>query len=444
MTGGQWMETQWDGLVGPTHHYAGLSHGNVASQAHALSVSHPRQAALQGLEKMRLVAEMGIPQYIVPPHVRPNLPFLGAIGFTGTPQQQLVDAAHVDNKILSAAWSASCMWTANMATVTPALDSEDGRLHVTPANLCSTLHRPQEAAENYAFLRKALGKVADVHAPLPACAPLADEGAANHMRLCGEHGQAGVEVWVYGKAMRHAAQEQVMPQRYPARQTLEACEALARLHHVPASRAVFVKQSAQAIDAGVFHNDVIAMSNCNVLIYHEKAFDDTEQFLQELREKLAPVELYARCITETELPLEDAVKSYFFNSQLLSLPEGGMAVVAPSDCLENPFAKAVFDSLLADNVCPITAVHYPPLRESMKNGGGPACLRLRIVMDEAMRARIPQGVRWSPQLHEKLLKLVGMHYRENLMSNELQDVDFMNEALGVCAMIHEVLFVNIN
>lgn len=433
MSGAGWLETQWDGLVGPTHHYAGLSHGNIASQAHARAVSHPRQAALQGLEKMRLVAEMGVVQYIVPPQLRPNLGLLRAVGFTGDASKLLADAAQVDMKILSAAWSASSMWTANMATVSPACDTRDGRLHFTPANLCSTLHRPQEAAENAAFLREVFGGLAEVHTPLPACAALADEGAANHMRFCGEHGDAGVEVWVYGKAMRGDAN--ALPQRFPARQTLESCEALARLHGLDASRAVFVKQSAEAIDAGVFHNDVIAMSNQHVLIYHEKAFDNTDAFLDELRKKLAPVELYARCITEAELPLADAVKSYFFNSQLLSLPDGGMAVVAPSECVENMHAKAVFDALIMDNLCPIQEVYYPPLRESMNNGGGPACLRLRIVMDEAMHAAISPQLRWTPELHDRLGRLITQCYRKELHVNDLKNVSFQDEALHVYGMI---------
>jgi succinylarginine dihydrolase len=433
----QWVETQWDGLVGPTHHYAGLSHGNVASQAHALSVSNPRQAALQGLEKMRLVAQLGIPQFIVPPPVRPNLQFLQQVGFSGTQEDMFADAARVNQRLLSAAWSASYMWRANMATVTPACDSDDGFMHLTPANLISTLHRPQEASESYQFLNAVFREGEVVHEPLPASVPFADEGAANHMRLSGGCGQAGVHVWVYGRAARDDVE--TLPRRYPARQTREACEALARLHHLPASRCVFVKQTAGAIDAGVFHNDVIAMSNKNVLIYHEDAYDHSDAFIEELSSKLAPVHLKTWKIRNTDLPLAEAVKSYFFNSQLLSLPSGEMVVMAPSECEENPYARCVFDGLIADVSCPITHVYYPALRESMKNGGGPACLRLRIEMDAEMLAAMPSSLRWTPEKHEVLTRFIETTYPEQVDEAMLLDNAFAETVWGIQRRLLQLL-----
>ena len=49
-------EFNFDGLVGPSHNYAGLSFGNVASFSNVKSASNPKQAALQGLAKMRALA----------------------------------------------------------------------------------------------------------------------------------------------------------------------------------------------------------------------------------------------------------------------------------------------------------------------------------------------------------------------------------------------------
>ncbi|MGA8031441.1 MAG: N-succinylarginine dihydrolase, partial [Casimicrobiaceae bacterium] len=42
----------FDGIPGPTHNYSGLAQGNLAAERNAQQVSNPREAALQGLEKM--------------------------------------------------------------------------------------------------------------------------------------------------------------------------------------------------------------------------------------------------------------------------------------------------------------------------------------------------------------------------------------------------------
>lgn len=405
----EYVELQCDGLVGLTHNYAGLSHGNVASASNALSISSPKKAALQGLEKMRFVASLGIPQMVLPPHHRPNLGLLRQLGFSGSVQEMLDSAYRADPKTLFAAWSASGMWAANMATVSPALDTADGTLHFTPANLASTLHRQQEAAFSQRVLERIFGGIAAVHAPLPACAPLTDEGAANHLRLSAGHGEVGVEVFVYGEAEQQ--------KQYPVRQKRAACEAIIRLHGL--KNAVLVQQHPEAIDAGVFHNDVIAMSNENLLIYHEKAFLNEAAFLAELREKFPA--LHAIRLTEEELPMQAAVASYFFNSQLLSLPGGGMAVIAPSESAEILQAKAVFDRLENDPSIPIQKVHHLNLRESMRNGGGPACLRLRVALAEGQLAGLPQTVMYSPQLHARLEAWIEEYYPEQLAPEGLRD-----------------------
>jgi succinylarginine dihydrolase len=433
----KWTEVQCDGLVGPTHNYAGLSHGNIASETHAASVSNPRKAALQGLEKMRYVASRGIPQVILPPHPRPNLSLLEALGFHGTLADMLQSAAEQYPLALAQAYSAAHMWTANAATVSPSPDSQDSKLHVTVANLASTVHRQQEASYNRRLLATIFSNAAYIHEALPACVPLTDEGAANHMRLCASHGDAGVEVFVYGQIAGDC--DKPRPQRYPARQTLQSVQALARKHRLTEERVVFVQQQPKAIDDGVFHNDVIAMSNETLLIYHEAAFVEEQAFLDELRGKLQPVELQAIRITEEELPLEQAVKSYFFNSQLLSLPEGGMAIIAPRECEEITQANAALDRLVAKNDCPVQEVKYLDVRESMKNGGGPACLRLRVVMSDTEFARINPSFLYSEALHERLEHWVKEHYREKVTMQDLQDPKFAEEALAAFSTLQAIL-----
>lgn len=418
-----YIELQCDGLVGPTHHYAGLSHGNIASEANAKSVSYPKKAALQGLEKMHTVAQMGIPVLVIPPHPRPNLMLLREMGFAGEDRQVIEAAAKQDMRLLSVAYSASSMWTANMATVSPAPDTDDGKLHLSVANLCSTLHRQQEAPYNHYLLREIFKNVPGciVHETLPATTALADEGAANHLRLCAGHGKSGVEVFVYGKT---SDKDAVMPKHFPARQTRLASEALARRHQLSDARKVFVQQHPAAIDAGVFHDDVIAMSNENVLIYHERAFLMEELFIAEVKQKLAPTPLIAIRITEKELSLNDAVKSYFFNSQLLSLPSGGMCLLAPAECEELEPARKMMERLQQSPENHIREVRYLDIRESMKNGGGPACLRLRVAMKESDLTFLPQHLLITDASYKSLKHIIESYYPDTLAAQELKDPGF--------------------
>lgn len=429
-----YIELQCDGLVGPTHHYAGLSHGNIASEANAKSVSYPKKAALQGLEKMRTVAEMGIPVLVMPPHPRPNLFMLRQLGFSGDDQQVIEAAGKQDMRLLSAAYSASSMWTANMATVSPAPDTDDGQLHLSPANLCSTLHREQETLFSHYLLQHIFKAVPGcvIHEPLFGTAALADEGAANHLRLSAAHGAAGVEVFVYGKGGDHDA---ALPKHFPARQTRLASESIARRHTLPDSRKVFVQQNPAAIDAGVFHDDVIAMSNENVLVYHEQAFLMEELFLAELKQKLSPTSLIAIRIDEKDLPLTDAVKSYFFNSQLLSLPEGGMCLLAPAECEEMATARKVMERLLQSPDNPIREIRYMDIRESMKNGGGPACLRLRIVMEKEHLSLLPEAFLFQEKTYNALKSIVDTHYPDTVSLSDLRDYAFAEQSHRIFEVI---------
>ncbi|MFO1242628.1 MAG: N-succinylarginine dihydrolase [Rickettsiales bacterium] len=425
-----YIELQCDGLVGPTHHYAGLSHGNIASEANAKSVSHPKKAALQGLEKMRTVAEMGIPVVVMPPHPRPNFYLLRQLGFAGEDEQVIEAAAKQDMRLLSVAYSASSMWTANMATISPVPDTDDKTLHITPANLCSTLHREQEALFSQYLLQQVFQDVPDclVHDPLFSTTALADEGAANHLRLTAAHGEPGVEAFVYGRDDRHG---NPAPRKFPARQARLACESIARRHCLAPQRAVFVQQNPAAIDAGVFHDDVIAMSNENVLIYHEQAFLEEDAFLAELNQKLSPAPLIAIRIADSDLKLEEAVKSYFFNSQLLSLPEGGMCILAPAECEESEPARAMMERLKQSPDNPIREIRYLDIRESMKNGGGPACLRLRVVMKKDHLRYLPGTFVFNESNYKALKTIVESSYPEQVTLQDLSSVSFLKRTQAI-------------
>lgn len=415
-------EFNFDGLVGPSHNYAGLSFGNVASFNNVKSVSNPRQAALQGLAKMRALAARGFAQALLPPQARPNFQLLRSIGFTGSDAEVIARAYRDAPALLSCAYSASPMWTANAATVSPSADTADGRTHFTVANLNSKLHRSYEHTQTERTLR-ALFKDEQhfsVHGALPATPAFGDEGAANHTRLCAAHGSAGVEMFVYGRVEFDS--QAPAPQRFPARQTLEASQAVARLHGLDARRTLYVQQDPAVIDQGVFHNDVIAVGNGNVLFYHQQAFLDEAASLLALRQAMAETgaELQALRVDTAEVSVADTVSSYLFNSQLLSKPNGKMALVVPQECQENQ-AVARYLSGLVDGAGAIDELINFDLRQSMRNGGGPACLRLRVALTEAEAAAMHQGVIMTETLYAALVAWVEKYYRDRLAPEDLAD-----------------------
>src|SRR5687767_9323695 len=353
-------EINFDGVVGPSHNYAGLSLGNLASTRNAGQVSRPRAAAIEGLAKMRANLALGLAQGIFLPHPRPNRVWLAELGTT------IGDA---EPTIAANAMSASAMWAANAATVSPAPDTADGRCHLTVANLRTMPHRSHEWPATLAQLQLAFESSAfAVHAPVPIA--FGDEGAANHMRLAPSHGEPGIEVFVYG----------VSGGPFPARQHVEASKAIARLHRLDPERTILAAQSEEVIAAGAFHNDVVAVANGPVLFAHEKAFADRDGLIGKLGAKLSGFEYVE--VPDAEVPLADAIRSYLFNAQLVTPPDGAMTLVAPTECRDTPSVKAWLDRHLASNGV-IRRVDYVDVRQSMANGGGPACLRLRVACDPA-------------------------------------------------------------
>ncbi len=355
------VEINFDGIIGPSHNYAGLSLGNLASAKNAGKISEPRAAALQGLEKMRANIRLGLVQGAFLPQQRPNTAWL---------EQLATDASHADPALLANAMSASSMWTANAATISPAPDTADGRCHMTPANLVTMPHRSHEWPETLAQLRVAFGDQSHfaIHDPVPA--PFGDEGAANFMRLAPSHGEPGIEIFVYGESGGP----------FPARQHLEASQAVARKHGLDPTKTVFAEQSSAAIAAGAFHNDVVAVANESVLFCHEQAFADPGALYAELRAIMPDVVIVE--VPATRVSLEEAIRTYLFNAQLVTLPEGGMALILPTESQESESVWPWLEEMIATNG-PIRKLIPVDVRQSMANGGGPACLRLRVLADPA-------------------------------------------------------------
>jgi len=387
-------EINFDGIVGPSHNYAGLSFGNVASMGHGGQVSQPRAAALEGIDKMRANLALGLVQGIFLPHPRPHRRWLRELG---------TEIGDAEPSLAASAMSASAMWAANAATVSPAPDTRDGRCHLTVANLRTMPHRSHEWPATLAQLQIAF-EASDfaVHAPIPPA--FGDEGAANHMRLAASHGEPGIEIFVYG----------VTGGAFPARQHLQASKAIARLHQLAPERVLFVEQSEEVIAAGAFHNDVVAVANERVLFAHELAFADKAQLIDACSARVPGFEYVE--VAAADVPLEDAVRSYLFNAQLVTLPDNQMTLIVPSEARETPSVWRWIERHLAGNG-PIRNVEVVDVRQSMANGGGPACLRLRVVADS--ESVDPRFIVDEAKL-DRIAGVVRETWPEQIASDELQ------------------------
>lgn len=439
------VEANFDGLVGPTHNYAGLSFGNVASFKNAQRASNPREAALQGLRKMKALADLGLAQGALPPHERPHIPTLRKLGFHGSDAAILGKVRDEAPHLLAAAGSASAMWTANAATVSPSADTGDGKVHFTTANLTSHLHRAIEAPVTARVLKAIFAERKHFahHAPLPATPGFGDEGAANHTRLCSEYGAPGLELFVFGAGDERRGE--TTPKKYPARQTRAASGAIVRLHGLEPDQTLLMQQHPDAIDHGAFHNDVVSVGNREVLLHHERAFVDAAamrayvctHFSGERRPAFVEV-------LTSEVSLEEAVSSYLFNSQLVCPPDAHgkadrMLMIVAHECEENPRVWSRIQQMVADPANPIGDVQVFDLRQSMDNGGGPACLRLRVVLTSQERLAVNDRCWITPKRFDELCRWVEQNYRDKLELADLADPQLLDESRTALDRLTQIL-----
>ncbi|PKY11357.1 N-succinylarginine dihydrolase [Acidithiobacillus marinus] len=438
------IEMNMDGLVGPSHHYAGLSHGNLASKQNALQVANPKAAALQGLDKMRYLFDLGLPQCIFPPSSAPKLHVLRTLGFTGSNAKIIEGCARTSPELLSQIYSSSAMWAANAACISSSADTLDGKTHFTPANLNSTFHRSLETTDTTRFLKLFFSNEDFFihHSSLPNHSRFGDEGAANHCRLSLENNAPGISLFIYGRSSFNRLARQ--PQKFPARQTLEASQAIARSHGLNPDLCFFVQQNPEAIDQGAFHNDVVSVTHKNIMFCHEQAFLDQDKLRQKLisifnahDENLHWIEVPAR-----RIPLAEAIKSYIFNSQIITTAQNKVILLVPNECRENIKVWDYLHELCLDENYPFSEIKTIDLSQSMRNGGGPACLRLRIPLTSEALETVHPGIVFSEQLDQKLRSWVNQYYRDRLHADDLADPLLLKETQEALYSLGPILQTN--
>ena len=414
-------EINFDGLIGPTHNYAGLSQGNLASQKHLNKTSNPQAAALQGLDKMRLVMEQGIPQGFFLPHERPHLKTLRALGFSGTDEDIINRATKQNPLLLKNVYSASSMWAANAATFSPSIDSYDQNIHITPANLNTMFHRSIEHEFTQAQLELMFGGVAIVHDPIENISGYGDEGAANHLRVSEQHLKSGFQIFVYGSSAFEVHQGMI------TRQAEEISKAVSIMHQLDPDRVLFLKQNEQAINAGSFHNDIVSLANEEVFIFHQEAFADRvelERILHHLKDHVKgfhPIEILSE-----DISLDDIVSSYLLNSQLITIKNSEMMMLLPEEVQNHSNCMRWLEEIKSSS--PIKHIEFVDIRQSMMNGGGPACLRFKITVNNDEFNQINEKFLLTPKKLMDLRALVTKHYRDKLNPADLVDNNLVQES----------------
>ena len=425
-------EINFDGLIGPTHNYSGLSDGNIASKKNFLSVSNPKEAALQGLKKAKILINAGLNQGLFLPHERPFIPGLKKLGFSGDNETILKSAYEYSKVLLSNFSSASSMWAANAATISPSPDTKDGKVHITPANLNTMFHRSLESDFTYTQCKLIFSDTCFVvHKPALSISGYGDEGAANHLRISKTHEDKGFEIFVFGEsAFKEEAFAEYQKTSFIKRQALEVSKSVALSHKLDRNNVFYLQQHPRAIDKGSFHNDIVSLSNENIFIAHEKAFLNRDVLNHVLKHLELEVENFNYIeIPDKEIPLDDIISSYLLNSQLFTNGEGEMQLILPAEVQNYENCMQWLDKL--KQTSDVKLFDFVNIKQSMMNGGGPACLRLKVILNEDEINKVNKNFILNNKRLELIEDLIEREYRDELYPDDLKDPSLLDESRRV-------------
>ena len=425
-------EINFDGLIGPTHNYSGLSDGNIASKKNFFSVSNPKEAALQGLKKAKILINAGLNQGLFLPHERPFIPGLKKLGFSGDNETILKSAYEYSKVLLSNFSSASSMWAANAATISPSPDTKDGKVHITPANLNTMFHRSLESDFTYTQCKLIFSDTCFVvHKPALSISGYGDEGAANHLRISKTHEDKGFEIFVFGEsAFKEEAFAEYQKTSFIKRQALEVSKSVALSHKLDRNNVFYLQQNPRAIDKGSFHNDIVSLSNENIFIAHEKAFLNRDVLNHVLKHLELEVENFNYIeIPDKEIPLDDIISSYLLNSQLFTNGEGEMQLILPAEVQNYENCMQWLEKL--KQTSDVKLFDFVNIKQSMMNGGGPACLRLKVILNEDEINKVNKNFILNNKRLELIEDLIEREYRDELYPDDLKDPSLLDESRRV-------------
>ena len=425
-------EINFDGLIGPTHNYSGLSDGNIASKKNFFSVSNPKEAALQGLKKAKILINAGLNQGLFLPHERPFISGLKKLGFSGDNETILKSAYEYSKVLLSNFSSASSMWAANAATISPSPDTKDGKVHITPANLNTMFHRSLESDFTYTQCKLIFSDTCFVvHKPALSISGYGDEGAANHLRISKTHEDKGFEIFVFGEsAFKEEAFAEYQKTSFIKRQALEVSKSVALSHKLDRNNVFYLQQHPRAIDKGSFHNDIVSLSNENIFIAHEKAFLNRDVLNHVLKHLELEVENFNYIeIPDKEIPLDDIISSYLLNSQLFTNGEGEMQLILPAEVQNYENCMQWLDKL--KQTSDVKLFDFVNIKQSMMNGGGPACLRLKVILNEDEIKKVNKNFILNNKRLELIEDLIEREYRDELYPDDLKDPSLLDESRRV-------------
>ena len=233
------------------------------------------------------------------------------------------------------------------------------------------------------------------------------------MRVSNGYGDAGVVAFVYGNSCG----------KFPARHHEQASRAFARFHRLDPARTLFIEQHPAAIEAGAFHNDVVSVANQRVLFTHALAFADQQGAYDAIR--AAFPELQVVEVPDDAVSLDEAIRTYLFNSQLVTLPDGGMELISPLEAKTEAVLRWA-DGTTGGNQS-IRKINFVDVRQSMANGGGPACLRLRVVADPA---HVDPRFLLDDQTAERIGNVVSEHWPETIEPAEVGNADLAKRVVS--------------
>ena len=144
-------------------------------------------------------------------------------------------------------------------------------------------------------------------------------------------------------------------------------------------------------------------------------------------------------ISDSEIPLKNIIDSYLLNSQLATNGQNEMMLILPEEVKSYETCMAWLDKL--KQISDIKLYDFVNIKQSMMNGGGPACLRLKVVLDENETKELNQNFLMTSDRLDAIKSLIEREYRDNLHPDDLPDPNLLDESRRVLDELTQIFDV---